>query len=96
MRRNSGKNDNIEDESEMDLTTEDENNKKIRKLINYQKATFKMSTMDFLLNDLLCKCCWPKNSLRNSVTNRKILNYRIGEEKLNKELDIGHILYKLR
>ena len=68
----------------------------MRKAISAKKAKFRMSTIDFLWLYLRCKFCARNKDLRNSVSNRKILNYRKGEEKLNKELDIGVILNKLR
>lgn len=55
-----------------------------------------MTTCDFLRHDICCKFFCPSNSLRNSVEDRKIINYRAGERKLNKELDIGVVLKKIR
>ena len=55
-----------------------------------------MSTCDFIWHDLCCKCCAKRSSLRETIFNRKVMNFRMGIEKLNNEMDIGSILKKLR
>ena len=61
-----------------------------------KKAKFQMHTFDFIYAAICCKCFYSKKKLRDSVSDRKILNYRLGAEKINKELDVGVILKKLR
>ena len=68
----------------------------LRGTFKYEKAKFKWSTLDFIWKYLCCKCLKAKKNLRNSVFDRKVLNYRKGMDKLNKELDVGVILDKLR
>lgn len=86
----------LDDEVDDDDPETKEIKQKINKFVNNKKASLKMSAFDFFVHDLCCKCFCSKNSLRNSTYNRKILNYRSGLEHLNKELDIGVVLKKLR
>lgn len=68
----------------------------MRKALNSKKAAFKMSTFEFMKHDLCCMCLKPRSKLRNSVPDRKILNYRMGLDRINKEMDIGVVLKKIR
>ena len=71
---------------------EDDRKDYIREALVFDKARFNISTCDFLKMDLCCKRFWSLKNLRDSVSNRKVLNYRLGNEELNKELDLGRIL----
>ena len=68
----------------------------MREILTAKKAKFRITTFEFIWHFISCRCLCNRNRLRNSVTNRKVLNYRMGNEKINKELDIGVILNKLR
>lgn len=61
-----------------------------------KKANVKVNTCDIICGNLKCFCCFSNKGLRNSVAGRKELNYRLGEDQINKELDIGVIMKKLR
>lgn len=61
-------------------------------IIKDEKAKFSFSTLDIFKSYLYCTCCIPKKVLRQSIFGRKVLNYKLGNEIINKDLDIAKIV----
>ena len=65
-------------------------------LINEKKAKFTLTTIDIIRSFITCTICMPRQLLRKSIFGRKILNFNLGNEFINKDLDIAKIVQKLR
>jgi len=68
----------------------------MKKLIAEKKARFRFKTMDILKSLICCTYIFPRERLRKSASRRIILNYKLGLEHIEKDLDIGNIIKKIR
>lgn len=68
----------------------------MKRIILTKRAEFKFSASDALWGLICCKDIFNRDTMRDSVFNRKVLNLNKGVEKMNKELDIGNVLKLLR
>ena len=69
---------------------------KIKKIIAAPRAIFKIDIYLLIKYCLKCYKHRPRESLRKTIDGRNYLNFKVGSEKMNKELDISRILLKLR
>lgn len=68
--------------------------KAMRHLIRYKRAKFDFKTTDILKSMCCCKYWLPRGTLRKSPSGRVILNYKLGLEHIDKDLDISNIIKK--
>ena len=68
----------------------------MRRIILAKKAEFRFSTRDALWGLICCKDIFHRDTMRDTIFNRKVLNFNKGVEKMNKELVIGVVLNALR
>ena len=70
---------------------------KIKKLVRQDRAKFNFATCQILRMLLGCKySCGRERDLRKSTWGRTVLNFRNGEQKIDKEMDIANILFAIR
>ena len=74
------------------------NKAELRTMIQEKRAKFKYATCDIIYSLACCIYFCPIKRLRNmrSTRSRNVMRYKIGEEKMYKELDVANILLKLR
>ena len=87
-------------DEEDELYEEDPISKKeketMKMLIAEKRARFRFKTMD-ILKSLFCGTyMFPRPWLRKTAQRRIILNYKLGLEHIEKELDISNIIKKIR
>ena len=68
----------------------------LSKLIEVKKAKFTYKTKNILRTIFCMRIAFPRTCLRKNRHLRGDLYYKIGIEHLNKELDIGNMLTKIR
>jgi len=68
----------------------------MRKLISDRRAKFSYATMDILKSVLCCIQLFPLRILRKSIKGRTVMNYKLGENQIDKEIDLGNIVNKIR
>ena len=64
---------------------------KIKKIIAAPRAIFKIDIYLLIKYCLKCYKHRPRESLRKTIDGRNYLNFKVGSEKMNKELDISRI-----
>ncbi len=65
-------------------------------IINEKRANFKFKTFQVIYSIFCCFQAMPRKFLRKSVFGRSVLNYQLGNQLLNKDLDIAKIILKMR
>ena len=68
--------------------------KAMRHLIRDKRARFDFKTTDILKSMCFCRYWQPRGTLRKSPSGRVILNYKLGLEHIDKDLDISNIIKK--
>lgn len=68
----------------------------IRSLLVEEHAKFSFKTMDILKGFALLTYWWPRNIQRKSIWGRIVMNYKLGLEKIDKEMDLANIISKIR
>lgn len=68
----------------------------MKKLIMDKRAKFSFATMAILKNLFCLRVAFTRKGMRFEKTYRNDLYFKIGIEKLEKDLDIGRLLIKLR
>jgi len=68
----------------------------MRQLIVEERARFSFKTMD-ILKSLFCLTYFtPRPYLRKTVWGRTVMNYKMGVEKIDKDMDVANIITKIR
>jgi hypothetical protein len=70
--------------------------KAMRHLIRDKRAKFNFKTTDILKSICCCRYYQTRQTLRKTPSGRVILNYKLGLEHIDKDLDIGNIIKKIR
>jgi hypothetical protein len=65
-------------------------------ILKEKNAKFKYETCDILKTVFCGGLFFPRSHLRKSVSGRTLLNYQLGEELIDKDLDLANIILKLR
>lgn len=81
---------------EVVMTIDQKQARRIRKMIKEKRAKFNHATMDIIRSIICCKYCMPNNFLRKYRTTRTVMNYKLGIQRIDKEMDIGNIIQKIR
>jgi hypothetical protein len=65
-------------------------------LLYQKRAKFRYATCDIIKANLCCISNIPRSILRKYLWGRPVMNFQLGLELMNKELDVGNIIQKLR
>lgn len=68
----------------------------MRELIVEQRARFSFKTMDILKSLFMCTYFLPRRLQRRFIWSRTVMNYHLGIEKIDKEMDLANIINKIR
>lgn len=65
-------------------------------LLLEKRAKFRYATCDIIKANLCCIQNFPRTMLRKYLWGRPVMNFQLGLELINKDLDAGKIIQKLR
>lgn len=68
----------------------------MRELIVEQRARFSYKTLDIFKSLFFCTYFKSRSSQRNTIWGRTVMNYKLGIEKIDKEMDLANIINKIR
>ena len=88
--------DSSDDENFVGDPLKEKTKRKIKNLIRLKKAKFNFATLAILKSLFCCSTLKSRASLRKTVWGRKVMNFKRGEEKIDKEMDLANILLKIR
>jgi hypothetical protein len=68
----------------------------MKRLISEPKAAFGYKTTDILKYMLCCRMLMKRSKMRTRLDRRRDLYFKLGLEHIDKELDIGNLVKKIR
>jgi hypothetical protein len=68
----------------------------MKKMIFEKRARLRYKTTDILKSILCLRAFFPRSFLRKRPKDRVVLNYKLGIEHIDKDLDISNIVMKIR
>ena len=68
----------------------------MKKLIFEKRARLRYKTTDILKSIFCLRAFFPRSFLRKKPKDRNVLNYKLGIEHIEKDMDISNIILKIR